>query len=385
MNRTCLRFAVHAQVVNGRGTMHGAPTPNGLPPLLGIHRTLRAAAVTTVLLLVVYVLRDVLLLAFAAILIACVLRRASVFVGRTIHIGPRWGLLPVVLALVALLGTLFWWRGADVATEAANLAMQVRDQVERLWQVTQGNSWASALIEPVRKATTSIMGGIGGYLTGFASSTLGISGSLLLVTATALFLAISPEQYRAGMLRLLPIPWRDRGDTILGELGRTLQLWFLGQLVDMAAVTLLIGAGLYALDVPLALTLALFAGLLNFIPFIGALVGAVPAVLLALAQSPQQAALVAGLFLAVQMLEGNVLAPIIQRRTVALPPALTIFSQTILGTLFGPLGLILATPVMAAALVLVRMGYVESMLERPTPLDSRRAAGHGAATGPAPS
>ena len=121
---------------------------------------------------------------------------------------------------------------------------------------------------------------------------------------------------------------------------------------------------MYALGVPLAPTLALIAGLLNFVPYIGALAGAVPAVLVALAQSPTLALWVVLLFTAVQTLEGNLIAPLIQERTVSLPPALTILSQAILGTMFGLLGLILATPVMAASLTAVRMIYVESFLER---------------------
>ncbi len=72
----------------------------------------------------------------------------------------------------------------------------------------------------------------------------------------------------------------------MAAIGGTLQYWFLGQLLDMLVVTAVIGAGLAALGVPLALTLALFAGLLNFVPFIGALAGAVPAVLVAFGQSP---------------------------------------------------------------------------------------------------
>ena len=97
-------------------------------------------------------------------------------------------------------------------------------------------------------------------------------------------------------------------------------------------------------------------------PYIGALAGAVPAVLIALGEGPMQALSVAGLFLVVQTLEGNVIAPVVQRRTVELPPVLTIFSQTVLGALFGPLGLILATPMTAAAMVLVRKIYIEDML-----------------------
>jgi predicted PurR-regulated permease PerM len=115
--------------------------------------------------------------------------------------------------------------------------------------------------------------------------------------------------------------------------------------------------------VKLALTLALIAGLFNFVPYIGALTGAVPAIAVAFAQGPQMAAYTALLYAAVQTLEGNVIAPLIQKRTVDLPPALTILSQTLLGSLFGIIGLILATPLAAAGMTAVRMVYVESVLE----------------------
>jgi predicted PurR-regulated permease PerM len=107
----------------------------------------------------------------------------------------------------------------------------------------------------------------------------------------------------------------------------------------------------------------------TFVPYVGALAGAVPALVVAFAQSPALALSVALLFASVQMLEGNVIAPLIQKRTVSLPPALTILSQTILGTLFGPMGLVLATPLMATTIVAIRIVYVESVLERDEPDD----------------
>jgi predicted PurR-regulated permease PerM len=146
------------------------------------------------------------------------------------------------------------------------------------------------------------------------------------------------------------------------EIARTLQLWFVGQLLDMVIVAILVGVGLLLLGVPLAPTLAIFAGLLNFVPYVGALAGAVPAVLVAFSQSPMMAIWVAVLFFAIQTLEGNVIAPLIQKRTISLPPALTILSQTILGTLFGAFGLVIATPFTAMVLTSVRMVYVEGVL-----------------------
>jgi predicted PurR-regulated permease PerM len=117
------------------------------------------------------------------------------------------------------------------------------------------------------------------------------------------------------------------------------------------------------LGVPLALMLALVAGLLNFVPYIGAILGAVPALMVAFGQSPMQVVWVALLFAAIQSVEGYLLVPYIQQRTVRLPPALTIFSQTVFGTLFGLLGLLLAPALAAAVLVAVRSLYIHDVLE----------------------
>ncbi len=327
--------------------------------------TFRAVAVGAAILLAAWALRDVLLLAFAAILIACVLRFAADRLSAAIAVGSGWCLALVVAAGLLALALFGWWRGGVIAAQAVDLGDQFGARGQEVWRRLGQTEWGNRLTTQARDAVESSLTSVGGYLTGFARSAVGIGGTALLVAVAALFIAATPSSYVDGALRLLPLRARARGREVLDATGRALQLWFLGQLVDMLAVAVLIGAGLYVLDVPLALTLALFAGLLNFVPFIGALAGAVPAVLVAFGESPHQALWVAGLFVAVQTLEGNVIAPLIQRRTVSLPPALTLFSQTVLGALFGPLGLVLATPVMAASLVVVRMAYVESVLERP--------------------
>ena len=177
----------------------------------------------------------------------------------------------------------------------------------------------------------------------------------------AIYLAAAPQQYVDGLVTLLPRPWRARGGEVMTREGHTLRWWFIGQLADMAAIGILTGLGLMFLGVALWPTLGLIAALCNFVTYIGALAGSVPAIVVALGQGPQTAIYVAILFVAVQTLEGNVIAPLIQRRTVDLPPVVTLLSQTVLGTLFGPLGLILATPITAAAMVLVRMVYVETV------------------------
>lgn len=332
--------------------------------LRGIDYTLRTVAIVTLLLLAVTVLQDVVLLVFAALLAACVLRGAATWLHRHIGLGTGWCLALVVLLIAGSIGGGLWLDGPRVTAEAASVAETVAQQVQHLWGNLQDNALVQRLTPRLKDQAGSILGGITSKMPGVASSVIGVGGDLVVIFATALFLAASPETYKDGALRLLPPGWRGRGRQVTQELGGTLKLWFLGQSADMVVVTLLTGAGLFFLGVPLAPTLALIAGLFNFVPYIGALAGAVPALAVAVAQSPRTALYVAILYAMVQTLEGNVIGPLIQKRTVDLPPALTILSQTVLGALFGIMGLILATPLMAVTMVAVRMIYVETVLEK---------------------
>lgn len=332
-----------------------------------IARTLQASAISVLVLLIIGLLSNVLLLVFAALLIACMLHGAAVALHRRIGLGRGWCLLALVITLLLVTGIAVWWRGPEIAREAVQVVDQLTSGAQQLWQTLEGSDWGSRIADRLRGSRWSMVGNVAGYMPQVASSVLGLGGTVVILIATGLFFAVSPSLYRDGLLRLLPVPWRSRGRVVMDEVGNTLWLWSLGQFADMIVVSVLIGVGLFILAVPLAPTLALIAGLLNFVPYVGAIAGALPAVLVALAQSPGQAAWVALLFVVVQTLEGNVIAPLIQKRTIALPPALTILSQTVFGTLFGALGLILATPFAAAAMVAVRMVYVEGVLEHPSP------------------
>jgi predicted PurR-regulated permease PerM len=304
------------------------------------------------------------LLIFAAILLACVLRGAAAWLHAHIGLGTGWCLALVIVSISLLLGGGLWLQGPRVTAQAVTVADTVTQQVQHLWASLQDNPLFQRLMPRLRDQANSVVGDLTARAPGVASSVIGVGGDLVVIFVTAIFFAAAPGVYVDGFLRLLPPGWRPRGREVVDELANTLRLWFLGQFADMVVVAALTGAGLFFLGVPLALTLALIAGLFNFVPYVGALAGAVPALAVAVAQSPETALYVAILFAVVQTLEGNVIAPLIQRSTVDLPPALTILSQTVLGALFGIMGLILATPLMAAAMVAVRMIYVESVLEK---------------------
>ena len=161
---------------------------------------------------------------------------------------------------------------------------------------------------------------------------------------------------------------RDLALEAMKESERALRLWLRGQLIAMLVVGLLTGLGLWALGMPSALTLGLLAGLLEFIPFAGPILAAIPAVLLALAVSPDLAFWVVVVYFAVQQFEGYVLTPLVQQYAVDLPGVVLLFSLLAFGILFGTLGVILAAPLAVVSYVLVKRLYVIEALHTPTPI-----------------
>ncbi len=199
-------------------------------------------------------------------------------------------------------------------------------------------------------------------ITTIFSTTVGGALSLIAILFTGLYLAFDPTLYRRGVLRLAPLGMRRRAAEILDALETTLRGWLVSQSFSMTIVGLATTFGLWLLGIPLALALGLIAFLFTFVPYVGPIVAAVPAILVALTISPTQAMYVGLLYLGVQMVEGNLLTPLIQQRMIRLPPALTLAAQMLMGVLLGTVGVVLATPIAACCLVLAQKLYVEDTL-----------------------
>ncbi len=199
-------------------------------------------------------------------------------------------------------------------------------------------------------------------VTGFFSSTLGAIGNFFVTILLAIYLATEPEFYIKGFTKLFPIERRERVKEIINTVIETLQWWLIGKAASMIFIGILTWIGLSIIGVPLALTLGLIAGLLSFIPNFGPIISAVPALLLAFIDSPITAVYVLALYVGVQLIESNVVTPIIERETVELPPALTIMFQLALSVMIGGLGLVLATPLLAVVMVIVQTVYIQDIL-----------------------
>jgi predicted PurR-regulated permease PerM len=316
------------------------------------------------LLAAAWMLRNLILLAFLAGLLAVLLRALGDRVHALTGLGRRWSALAVALLGLALAGLAAFLLAPVLISQAKELVARLPGAVQGFQDRIGDISWLSDAWDqfsaqfslPRPAVAVSQAGAVFGLVTASL-------GNLVFVVVTAIFLALAPEIYVDGAGRL--VPERDRGFArrLLAELGRTLKAWLGGQLATMSIVALLSGVGLWALGVPYALVLGLFAGLLDFVPYLGPILGAAPAVLIALSESPSTALWTLALFFVVQQIEGNVLQPIIQQSAVDIPPALLLVFLFAMGQLFGLTGLLVATPLLAILLVAVRRIYVERILE----------------------
>jgi predicted PurR-regulated permease PerM len=186
--------------------------------------------------------------------------------------------------------------------------------------------------------------------------------ALVIVIFTGLYLAAYPQPYIRGMLRMFPLPRRHRIGEVLYACGYTLRWWLFGQLLAMAVVGVLMGVGLAIIGVPLAFALGVLAGLFEFIPTIGPMLGLLPALLLALTEDATMALWVLGLYSVVQTFEAYLLTPLVQQRVVHLPPVVTIITQVFFAWTVGPIGLLIAVPLVAVLMVVIQMLYVEDFL-----------------------
>lgn len=290
----------------------------------------------------------VLLILFAGVLFALVLHAFADFAARNTRTPYGLDLVLVVLLLLGGSVTLF----VDFAPRAA-------EQIAKL---------PGALPLPVTRALSSLhldaLWRSGGHehpgvsLSDLVSSAIGTAGvtveivfGLVVVVFVGIYGAADPSVYARAALAVLPDARREPALRIVSAATKQLQRWLLGRLVAMLFVGVGTGIAFSLLGLPLALPLAVVAGLLTFIEYLGAIVSAIPAVLVGFTRGPLMALWVGLIFLGVHIVEGYVLTPILAKSTVRIPPAYGLASQLLLSTLVGPLGLTFSTPLLVVAVV----------------------------------
>lgn len=307
----------------------------------------------------------VVLLVFSSVLVAVLLCDASGFVERRLRLSHGLALAAVLLLVVGLLALWGWLLAPSIVAQTQQLIADLPNAAQRLRDFLEQHEPLKALVRalPSPQELLSDASALATRAGTVFSGVLGGVGHFVFIIFVAIYLAAQPGVYTRGLVKLIPPNKRGRGKAVLDELGKTLTLWLRGKLISMAVIGTTTAIGLTLLDVPLALALGMVAGLFDFIPYIGPLLAAVPALLIAFSQSPALALYVLILFVAVQSIEAYLLSPLIDRKMVSLPPALTITMQVLMGLTFGLGGVALATPLTAAITVVVAMLYVEDTLD----------------------
>lgn len=321
---------------------------------------------------ILWQIRQVLLLAFAAIALATALN-ILVELFKRLSIPRSLAVLLSILLSVALFVGFYWLIVPPFAEQFQELVELVPQGIEQL------NQWSELLKDRIRTELVDdyipsldelivqvqpvLNSLLGGGIFFVSNSLIGIAQFLLVIVLTIMLLA-DPRPYRQSLIRLFPSFYRRRVGEILSKCQSSLQAWVLGILFNMLLIALLSFLSLVILGIPLALAQATLAGILTFIPNLGPALSVIPPIAIALLEEPWKAIAVLITYIVIQQVEGNLLTPLVMARQVSLLPAMTLLAQVFFATFFGFLGLFLALPLTVVAQVWLKEVLIKDVLDQ---------------------
>ncbi|WP_198025155.1 AI-2E family transporter [Salinisphaera hydrothermalis] len=318
----------------------------------------------------VWTVGHALLLIFAAFLVAVGLGALARLVSKLTGLSRHPAVISVITAMVLLVAAAMTLGTMNVAAQAPQLQNQVAQSIDALQGKLRHYEIATHLFDSSMGSKSGSSSGstpsLGEHLTSELSSAATVTitsvTDLFVVLIIGIYLALRPSLYYDGLLRLFPPARQHRADLIAHEATDAVRRWLSGRAISMGLVGLGSMAGLWAIGIPFPLLLGLLAGVLTFIPYLGALVSAIPALLIAGMHGVWPMLYVGALYLALHLIEGYVLAPLIQRRTASIAPAFLLSVQVLGGAIAGVLGIALATPIALVIAVTIQLSYVQDVI-----------------------
>jgi len=329
------------------------------------------------LLLFTWYFAATLFLIFAGMLLGVALNAMSNLLGRVVRLPHSLRLTMVCLVVAGMLSGVLFLGGTTIAQQTTALSNTIKSQLVSVKAFLESNGVDTSLFDfgslssssdssspaaPSAPPTHSLPSA--GTIAASGGAIFSQSLKLILGTASAvgnffivLFLGIAfatqPGVYRDGLLFMAPARHRRRAVAIIDRIGETLERWLIAQIITMVAVFLVTWIGLSVIGIQSSFILGIQAGLLAFIPTVGAILGGLIVILASLASGWVAGLSAFILFLGVHALESYVLTPIIQRQALDIPPATLFAFQILLSVVFGIWGLALALPLMAIAKVMI--------------------------------
>ncbi|MDE2597206.1 MAG: AI-2E family transporter [Sphingomonadales bacterium] len=291
------------------------------------------------------VLAQPLLVIFGGMVFAAMIDGGARLIGRVLPIARGWRVAMVLLATVCFLGWVVWFAGTQIADQAAALPATVETQAMKGLAWLQGKGLA---VKPddVKGLVQQAIGGVG-QLTRAVGGFIGGMTTLLLIVVLGIYFAAEPDLYRRGVAWMLPRDSREHFHGTAALMGKSLRRLLAGRLLGMAVEGVSTWLLLWAYGVPMAALLGLLTGLLAFLPNIGAPISGLLMVLVGFSGGTNMGLFCIGVYVVVQTVDGNIIVPMVAKKTVDLAPALVMGAQLIMGALFGIIGLALADPMVA--------------------------------------
>ena len=336
-------------------------------------------------LLILWGLKEIIILFFASIVIAMALCTITGKIRDFFHI-PRWISLGITIISIILISSfLIVIIIPQFTSEFQELINQIPSAASKLWELLINTFFDFAEIIykdsipnlsdrsiltkqlSIIPDSSTLASGVTDSITKLINivSNVGIGIlQLFFIVSVALMITLQPNSYREVAILLVPSIYRRRARDILLTCGNALSSWMVGVVLSSICVAILASIGLYLLGIKLVIANALIAGLLNFIPNVGPTISTIFPLSVALLDTPWKSLAVLGLYIVIQNIESYVITPSIMHKQVKLLPGLTITAQFIFTILFGPIGLLLAIPMAVVIQVFVKEVIINDILEK---------------------
>lgn len=300
--------------------------------------------------LLVWYLRDFFLVVVGAVLVATLLKLVS-------EPFARWGRLPrgVSLSLAGLLillavGGSAYFFGTQISSEVEDVTNRAGEASRTVSEALHNSPIGRALLSHTSFGDFSLPTIAGSV----ATISFRLIAAIAVSVAAGAYLAAQPGLYRKGFIFLLPRQSRTIANEILDDAGGALRLWLLGQAISMCLIGILSTIAVWAIGLPSPLALGAIAGVAEFVPYAGPVIAAIPAILVAVTNGMYSVLWTLLAYVIIHQIEGNVIAPLVQRRLVFIPPALLLLSIAAISITFGAASIVFAAPVTVVAFVAVR-------------------------------
>jgi predicted PurR-regulated permease PerM len=322
-----------------------------------VWQTTAIVSLAIITILILRVAFNILLMALAGVLIAVYFHGLAGMITAKTKIHRKLALFISIAGSIVLLALISWFVGTKVQRQVAELSNTL-PQTIKVARVKIANTPVGAKVIEYTSGNNSQK--LLDTATTFFSTSFGIIGDLYIILFLGIFFTADPTLYKNGILFLFPAQKKSTGRIILKEIETALKGWLKSIIVSIILITILVAVGLSLTGLPGTMVLGLITGLLEIIPNFGPVIAMIPGILLAFTISTKTAIIVALIYIACQTIVGNIALPLLQKKMINIPPALTLLIQLVMGTLSGLMGIILAVPLLAILIIVVNELYVKN-------------------------